>query len=182
MKRKIIYGFIIIIVLGLGFFVGCLAFYMKTEFNSTRVPETIASLSPSPSKYSSKLVDVFGKWKVVDRIGYGYSFTDIPEKNYIGGIITITDELVQSSMPDKELNFTVKNPKFVMQWQSRDDFYMEHYTTYDSFGFDNSEKVLKIEIKKKGGSLGFGSTLWIKDENHIIIMGSQYFLAEKQIN
>lgn len=119
---------------------------------------------------------------VTERIGYGYAFTDTPENSYIGGEITITDELVQCSMPDKELNYTINEPKYVMQWQSRNDFYMELYAQYDSFGFEDPDKVPKIEIKKKGESLGFGSTLWIKDENHIIIMGPQYFLAERQSN
>lgn len=185
MKKKAFLRFSIIIAFALGAGICCLFFFFirkdeKEKHNSTRVSE--ATVIPSLTDYSSKFVGVFGKWRVIERIGSGYAFTDIPEKSYIGGEITITDELVQCSMPDKELNYTIKDPKYVMQWQSRNDFYMEHYANYDSFGFEDPEKVPKIEIKKKGQSLGFGSELWIKDENHIIIMGPQYFLAEKQSN
>lgn len=194
MRKKVaIGGFIVVAIL-----IGSLILYainkdqkeannfkhkQETGLGALLPEESVSSAaSTTQSDYSSKFVGVFGKWRVIERIGSGYAFTDIPEKSYIGGEITITDELVQCSMPDKELNYTIKDPKYVMQWQSRNDFYMEHYANYDSFGFENPEKVPKIEIKKKGQSLGFGSTLWIKDENHIIIMGPQYFLAEKQSN
>lgn len=183
MKGKAFFRFSIIIAFGLGAGICCLLFFCigkdeKAKFDSMRVSETTANTAIDD--YSSKFASVFGKWRVIERIGVGYAFTDNPPENsYIGGIITITDELIQCSMPDKKLNYTIKDPKYVMQWQSRNDFYMEHYAQYDSFEFEDPEKVPKIEIKKKGRSLGFGSTLWIKDENHIVVMGTQYFLAEK---
>lgn len=183
MKKTAILRFFIIIAFGLGAGISCLCFFVigndeKETINSTRELEIITNTEIND--YSSKFASVFGKWKVIKRIGSGYVFTDNPPENsYIGGEITITDEMIQCSMPDKKLNYTIEDPKYVMQWQSRNDFYMEHYAQYDSFGFENPEKVPKIEIKKKGKSLGFGSTLWFKDEDHIIVMGTQYFLAEK---
>lgn len=67
-----------------------------------------------------------------------------------------------------------------MQWKSRDDFFMRRYAQYDSFGFEDEEKVPLIEIKKKKYEDYFADTIWIKDEDHIVIEGPQYYLAERQ--
>ena len=83
-------------------------------------------------------------------------------------------------MPNEELNVTLKDPEFLMQWQSAEDFFMELYARYESFGFEDKEKVPLIEISQNNETFGFGSRIWIKDENHIVILGPQYFLAERQ--
>lgn len=143
--------------------------------------KNLSTDSSSADNNSGKFAGIFGEWVITDTIGTGYIFSSsYPEEDYIGGRIVIHDELVQCSFPNEEWNFTVKNPKFVMQWQSADDFFMELYAKYDSFGFQDKEKVPLIEIKKKKRDLGVGSRFWIKDEDHIVIFGPQYYLAERQ--
>lgn len=155
----------------------------ETDTISESAPpsENLSTDSSAPDKNSSKFARVFGEWVITDTIGSGYIFSSsYPEEDYIGGKIIIRDELVQCSFPNEEWNFTVKNPKFVMQWQSAEDFFMELYAQYDSFGFEDDEKVPLIEIKKKNKDLGVGDRIWIKDEDHIVIFGPQYYLAERQ--
>lgn len=141
---------------------------------------TVGFTAPTaqPDFSSSVFSRAFGKWKVIDTIGYGYICTDEPIENYVGGTIEICDDLITCNMPDDEYDYTIKYPKFVMRWQSADDFYMERYATYKSFKFEDDKRVPLVEIKSKEG--GFGTRFWIRDKNHIVIAGPQYFLAEKE--
>lgn len=153
---------------------------IKKEYKSELPDEILSTSKPSSGNNCSKFARVFGEWLVIDRIGDGYVFNDTPEEDYIGGRIIISDELVQTSMPNEELNVTLKDPEFLMQWQSAEDFFMGRYARYESFGFEDKEKVPLIEISENNETFGFGSRIWIKDENHIVILGPQYFLAERQ--
>lgn len=155
----------------------------KTDAVPSATPssENKETSSSSPEVHSSVFTRVFGEWLITEVTGSGYiSSTSYPDEDYIGGKLIIRDDFVQCSLPNEEWNYTIKNPKFVMQWKSRDDFFMGRYAQYDSFGFEDEEKVPLIEIKKKKHEDYFADTIWIKDEDHIVIEGPSYYLAERQ--
>lgn len=150
---------------------------IKTE---TSLPETTVS-SPVPTTqtdcYSNAFSRAFGKWEVIDTIGYGYICTDDSSEDYVGGILEIRDDCISCDMPNDKYDYIINYPKFVLRWQSANDFFMERYATYKSFNFEDDEKVPLVEIKSK--EAGFGTRFWIKDKNHIVLDGPQYFLAKK---
>ncbi|MCD7825800.1 MAG: hypothetical protein LUH14_07570 [Clostridiaceae bacterium] len=138
-----------------------------------------STASPTQSGCCSSIFSrAFGKWVVTSVTGYGYIFSDLePETDYIGGTIEVCDNFIMCDLPNDEYDYVIKNPKFVMQWQSANDFFMERYAPYKGFQFEDDEKVPLVEIKSKEG--GFGTRFWIKDKNHIVIDGPQYFLAKR---
>lgn len=190
MKKKVVITGFIIVVLLICSVVLCVLNSNQIEKNKSKdkqeikketvLPEATVSSTASKSQTdcsNSVFSRAFGKWKVIDTIGYGYVCTDESTEDYVGGILEICDDLVTCEMPDDEYNYSIKNPKFVMRWQSADDFFMEHYAKYESFKFEDDKRVPLVEIKSK--EEGFGTRFWIKDKNHIVIEGPQYFLAER---
>lgn len=151
---------------------------IKTE---TSLPETTVS-SPVPTTqtdgYSNVFSRTFGKWEVIETIGYGYICTADSSEDYVGGILEIRDDRISCDMPNDEYDYIINYPKFVLRWQSANDFHMERYATYESFNFEDDERVPLVEIKSKEET-GFGTRFWIRDKNHIVIEGPQYFLAKK---
>lgn len=150
---------------------------IKTE---TSLPETTVSSpvpTPQTDDYSNVFLRAFGKWEVIHTIGYGYICTADSSEDYVGGILEIRDDCISCDMPNDEYDYIINYPKFVLRWQSANDFLMEHYATYESFNFEDDERVPLVEIKSK--ETGFGTRFWIRDKNHIVIEGPQYFLAKK---
>lgn len=161
-------------------------------------PEPATSPEPEPAQEKPEketappegfqdVSQIYGEWKVTKTIGEGYIYSDsVPEDCYIGGIITIQEDYIESKLPDTdmgkklELSGAVNNPEYVIKMQDRDDFRMMRYGNYDSFGFESEDKVPFIKVKKgKKEWDKFGSNIWIKDSDHIVISGPQYFLAKR---
>lgn len=132
-------------------------------------------------KLSKPYSQIYGKWKVIRPIGAGYIFSDsVPEDSYIGGILSIGDDEINVKLPSKELSATLKNPKYKTRKQSEAEFFSWRYAKYDSFGFENDKEVPLIEVKDgKEDWDEFGGTIWLRDKNHIVIHGPQYFLAKR---
>lgn len=130
---------------------------------------------------SSPFSQIYGKWKVTKPIGTGYIYSDsIPEKAYVGGILTIREDYIESKMSRKILSGKLNNPTYIARYQTEDEFFSWAYANYDSFGFTSGDKVPLIRVKdgKKDWD-AFGNIIWIKDKNHIVLFGSPYFLAKR---
>ncbi len=124
---------------------------------------------------------IYGTWEIKKPIGTGYIFSDSePETSYVGGRITIEENRIDCKLPADYLSASLANPEYIKKKQDRNDFFVERYANYDSFGFENKDHVTKITIMTKDGEWDeFGGCLWIRDNQHIVIAGPQYFLAEK---
>ncbi|MCD7825799.1 MAG: hypothetical protein LUH14_07565 [Clostridiaceae bacterium] len=155
--------------------------YEQETTIETPLPEVTACpiASPTQSDCCSSIFSMaFGKWVVTAVTGYAYIYSDLgPETDYIGGTIEICDDSIMCDLPNDEYDYVIKNPKFVMQWQSANDFFMERYALYKGFQFEDDKTVPIVEIKSK--KAGFGTRFWIKDKNHIVISGPRYFLAKR---
>lgn len=86
------------------FFVSC---GNSTVINnsSTNTPEnTIPIETPQEPTDSSdtkisKIDMIYGKWEILDMVGEGYIYGDFSMKDYIGGIVTIQKNYIESNLP-----------------------------------------------------------------------------------
>lgn len=149
--------------------------FNNTTATSGAIQETTEQKDTDPFAY------INGKWRIVSTIGTGYIFSDSsPETDYLDGTLIIQEDYMEIKMPEKSLSCTIDNPKYIKTYQSRDDFFMERYANYDSFGFADEDRVPLLEVRKGSREWDvFGSRIWIKDKNHIVLAGPQYFLAER---
>lgn len=154
---------------------------------STQEPASTQEATPLVSQLSSPFSQIYGTWKITGTIGSGYIFSDsVPEEVYIDGILTIRDDFIECKLPDskqnKSLNLSgsLNNPVYITKMQGRNAFFSRRYADYDSFGFESGEKVPYITVRDGREDWdNVASDIWIKDKDHIIIEGPQYFLAEK---
>lgn len=140
------------------------------------------TLQKETKKTDKDLKRVIGEWKITGIVGTGYiSSSSYPEEDFIGGTLTIQKDIAKFNTPGKKYDFEVEDPEYVIKWQSADDFFAERHAQYDSFGFENSKKVRVIKIKNHNKSSDdIGARFWIRDDDHIVIDGPDYYLAERQ--
>lgn len=138
----------------------------------------------NPHEFSMEVADksendlsIYGKWKIVEQTGSGYIYGEFSMDDYVGDIITIDKDYIESDIPLEKTR--LENPKYEMKEQSRNDFYMIIHSDYDSFGFEDDTPTM-VEVYGENDTWDeFGGEFWIKDKNHLIFLGPVFFLAEK---
>ncbi len=81
----------------------------KKENYSTGTPDIIENSSlptqtPKKSKGRNKskrgeLQAIYGKWKILDMVGYGYIYGEFSMKDYVGGTVTIRENYIETNLP-----------------------------------------------------------------------------------
>ena len=81
----------------------------KKENYSTGTPDIIENSSlptqtPKKSKGRNKskrgeLQAIYGKWEILDMVGYGYIYGEFSMKDYVGGTVTIRENYIESNLP-----------------------------------------------------------------------------------
>ena len=177
------------IIIGLLLLITCKNNLSNIENTSTNMSDNVTKNSPEPTQISEKSknnsilkrkkVDmIYGKWKILDMVGYGYIYGDVSLKNYVGGVVTIHDNYIESNLPMGKIK--LKNPKYKSKKQNKDDFWEYRHANIDNgFGF-KSNQIKLIEVYDGSDEWDeFGGTFWIRDKKHLIFWGPVYFLAKK---
>ena len=145
----------------------------KKENYSTGTPDIIENSSlptqtPKKSKGRNKskrgeLQAIYGKWKILDMVGYGYIYGEFSMKDYVGGTVTIRENYI-----------------YKLEKQNEEDFWeYSHANIHSGFGF-KSEKIKAVTVfDDKDEWDEFGNIFWIRDKDHLIIFGPVYFLAKR---
>lgn len=142
---------------------------------SNQTPDVL----PEESNSSNKWIDmIYGKWEILDMVGYGYIYGDVSLEDYTRGKITIGKQCFEYDLPAAKGK--VKNPRYKLTKQSKDDFWeYTHANAENGFGFKGNH-IKMIEVFDGDESWDdFGRFFWIRDKKHLIFMGPVYFLAEK---
>lgn len=42
---------------------------------------------------------IYGKWKILDMVGYGYIYGEFSMKDYVGGTVTIRENYIETDLP-----------------------------------------------------------------------------------
>ncbi len=160
----------------------------EVENFPTSTPDTIEN-SSTPSQVPQKINDsndskkkkidvIYGKWKILKMVGEGYIYGDVSMKDYVGGIVTIQENYIETDLPlgRWKLDF----PKYKLKKENAEDFWMyRHANIQNGFGF-KSEQIKVVKVFDKDDEWDeFGGIFWIRDKEHLIILGPVYFLAEK---
>lgn len=179
MKRFIVMA----VLLCSALFVSC-GSYTGTNSSSTNMLEnTISTEIPqepadSSDAKSSKMDMIYGKWEILDMVGEGYIYGDFSMEDYIGGIVTIQKNYIESNLPlgKKKL----ENPKYKLTKQNKNDFWeYRHADINNGFSFSGNQIKL-IEVLNGNDEWDeFAGFFWIRDKKHLIFLGPVYFLAEK---
>lgn len=160
----------------------------KKENNYTRTPDIIENSSlptqkqkkseDSHNSKSGKIDMIYGKWKILNMVGYGYVYGDFSMKDYIGGIITIRENYIETNLPLGR--WKLNNPIYKLKKQNEDDFWEYcHANIHNGFGF-KSEQIKSVTVFDDNDEWDeFGGTFWIRDKEHLIFLGPVYFLAER---
>lgn len=155
---------------------------VPTRFPSEtqEIPEPIQLVEgPERSSFSKKLEMILGKWKIIRMIGEGYIYGDVSVEDYVGGIVTIREDKIESDLPLGKMVFD--DPQYKVKEQDQNDFWMYRHANMDAgFGF-KSDRVKLVEVYDSNNESWdeFGDMFWIRDEEHLIFLGPVYFLAEK---
>lgn len=160
----------------------------KKENYSTGTPDIIENSSlptqtPKKSKGRNKskrgeLQAIYGKWKILDMVGYGYIYGEFSMKDYVGGTVTIRENYIETNLPLGR--WKLKNPIYKLEKQNEEDFWeYSHANIHSGFGF-KSEKIKAVTVfDDKDEWDEFGNIFWIRDKDHLIIFGPVYFLAKR---
>ena len=148
-----------------------------TASPATIIDDTATNTSDVSDNSENNLAIIYGKWKIVEQTGSGYIYGEFSMDDYVGGIITIDKDYIESDIPLEKTR--LENPKYEIKEQSRNDFYMIIHSDYDSFGFEDDTPTM-VEVYGENDTWDeFGGEFWIKDKNHLIFLGPVFFLAEK---
>lgn len=160
----------------------------KEENNSTRMPDKIEN-SSLPTQDQKKIKDnnnskrrkidaIYGKWEILNMVGEGYIYGDFSMEDYVGGIITIRENYIETNLPLGR--WKLNNPIYKLKKQNEDDFWeYRHANIHNRFGF-KSEQVKSVTVFDDNDEWDeFGWIFWIRDKEHLIFLGPVYFLAEK---
>ena len=160
----------------------------KKENYSTGTPDIIENSSlptqtPKKSKGRNKskrgeLQAIYGKWKILDMVGYGYIYGEFSMKDYVGGTVTIRENYIETNLPLGR--WKLKNPIYKLEKQNEEDFWeYSHANIHSGFGF-KSEKIKAVTVfDDKDEWDEFGNIFWIRDKDHLIIFAPVYFLAKR---
>ena len=70
---------------------------------STEIPQEPTEIPQEPADSSdaksSKIDMIYGKWEILDMVGEGYIYGDFSMEDYIGGIVTIQKNYIESNLP-----------------------------------------------------------------------------------
>ena len=142
-----------------------------TPTSIPNVVESIPSKSPTQESY-------YGKWKITEMVGYGYIYGEFSIDDYVNGIITINESYFEYDIPLEKKR--LRNPKYKVKTQSKNEFYHVSNANFDNgFGFKGDKVKLVMVYDGNDKWHEFGATFWIRDKNHLIVMGPVYFLAER---
>ncbi len=120
---------------------------------------------------------IYGKWKIIEQTGSGYIYGEVSLDDYIGGVITIDKDYIESDI--RLGRHRLENPRYKIKQQNKYEFYMVIHSDYSSFGFKDDTPTM-IEVHDGSDDWGeFGTTFWIRDEKHLIFLGPVFFLAER---
>lgn len=130
---------------------------------------------------NEEISGIYGKWKILDMVGNGYIFGEFSMEDYVGGVVTIDKDYMESNLPMGK--FRTENPEYKLTKQSENEFLLENKVTVENiFGFKPDEiQMVKVYSGIIEGTIeweGFG-LFWIRDETHLVFLGPVYFLAEK---
>lgn len=141
-----------------------------------QLPKKIKESSVSQNR---EINMIFGRWKILDMIGNGYIYGDVSMEDYVGGIVTIRENSIESDLPLGKRK--LKNPKYKLSIQNEDDFWEYRHANIDNgFGFKNNLiKLVEVYDGNNDSWDEFGETFWVRDKKHLIFLGPVYFLAEK---
>ena len=159
----------------------------KKENNSAKTPEIIenSSLPTQNQKKSkdrnnskrSKIDAIYGKWKILNMVGEGYIYGDFSMEDYVGGIITIRENYMETNLPLGR--WKLNNPIYKLKKQNEDDFWeYRHANMNNGFGF-KSKQIKSITVFDDNDEWDeFGCIFWIRDKEHLIFLGPVYFFAD----
>lgn len=160
----------------------------KEKNTPTRTPDIIEnSSSPTQVEKNSKdsnnakrreIDAIYGKWKILNMVGEGYIYGDFSMDDYVGGIITIRENYIETNLPLGR--WKLNNPIYKLKKQNEDDFWeYSHANIHNGFGF-KSEQIKSVTVFDENDEWDeFGGIFWIRDKEHLIFFGPVYFLAEK---
>ena len=107
----------------------------KEENNSAKTPEIIENSSlPTQNQKQSKdrnnskrrkIDAIYGKWKILNMVGEGYIYGDFSMEDYVGGIITIRENYMETNLPLGR--WKLNNPIYKLKKQNEDDFMQYNY-------------------------------------------------------
>ena len=143
----------------------------KEENNSAKTPE----INNSKRR---KIDAIYGKWKILNMVGEGYIYGDFSMEDYVGGIITIRENYMETNLPLGR--WKLNNPIYKLKKQNEDDFWeYSHANMNNGFGF-KSKQIKSITVFDDNDEWDeFGCIFWIRDKEHLIFLGPVYFLAER---
>ena len=146
----------------------------------TQPPAKFAKEPKASAHPSRKKIDgIYGTWKILRMVGYGYIFGDVSMKDYVGGTVTIHENRIKTDLPLG--SWRLEHPIYKLTKQTDEDFVLDLRTSiHNGFGF-RGDTVQMVEVFDRNQDEWdeFGSLFWIRDENHLIFLGPVCFLAEK---
>lgn len=117
---------------------------------------------------------IYGKWKIIDKVGHGYVVGEFSMEDYEGGIVTIDKDYMECDLPMGK--YRLENPEYKLTKQTENEFLVGTKVSVENiFGF-TPDKIQMVEVNPDY----YGFTLfWIKDETHLIFCAPVSLLAEK---
>lgn len=161
---------------------------MESSPVPTQQPEETMENSPVPTQQpeeskenmkpkSEEIGGIYGKWKILDMVGHGYIFGEFSMEDYVGGVVTIDKDYMETDLPMGK--YRLENPEYKLTTQSENEFLEGTKVSVENiFGF-KPDKIQMVEVRNGYNGYNGFVRFWIRDETHLIFHGPVYFLAEK---
>ena len=182
MKRIVLYAFLGLLLIGCG----------NTDVSKeNRVDEvtvkkgesvkTAAEETSEPAISEVEKIDksYYGRWQIKSVTGDGYIFSVAYDENdYIGREISIYAD--SFSVDDNNKKIEIDKPVYKEKKVTNKDLYSERKIKKKNLGFKKKDKVIKVKVCDGDTELrSFGSSFYIKDNDHLIFIGPFFFPESK---